>query len=243
NVFGGTVGGPIRRDGAFFFIGYEGSRRGDGTIRTLNVPSALERLGDFSQTFGARGIAVIYDPASTRREGNAVVRDPVPGNRIPEGGIDAVAHRLVPFFPTPNRLADDITGANNFRLNDVNRTKRFNLNIKLDHTLSSANRLTFRYLVVDESSVRSSVYPTPAADTVNQTNGNTKFYYGAWTRVVSPNIINELRGTWYARSFRSYARGSGEGWPAKLGLNGVSSEFFPNVAPAGFAALGSSAQD
>ncbi|HTM50468.1 MAG TPA: carboxypeptidase-like regulatory domain-containing protein [Bryobacteraceae bacterium] len=243
NVFGGTVGGPVRRDRTFYFVGYEGSRRGDGTIRTLNVPSALERSGDFSQTFGARGIAVIYDPATTRREGTAVVRDPVPGNRLPGSRIDAVAGRLVPFFPAPNRPADDITGANNFRLNDVNRTRRFNLNVKLDHMLDSANRLTFRYLVVDEESVRSSVYPIPAADTVNQTNGNTKFYYGAWTRVVSPNVINELRGTYYTRRFRSYGRGAGEGWPAKLGLNGVSDDFFPNVAPAGFAALGTANQD
>src|SRR5262245_16448661 len=66
NVFGGTVGGPIRRNRTFSFLAYEGSRRGDGTVRTLNVPSLLERTGDFSQTFGARGLAVIYDPASSR---------------------------------------------------------------------------------------------------------------------------------------------------------------------------------
>lgn len=243
NVFGGTVGGPIRRDRTFFFFGYQGSRRGDGLVRTLTVPSLLERAGDFSQTFNARGLAVVYDPLSSRQVGNAVVRDPVPGNQIPAGRIDAVAARLVPFFPLPNRPPDGIAGANNFRMNDVDRGRLWNITVKLDHSLSSRNRITFRYLMRGNHDVRASVYPNPAADTVIQTESKARFWYGAWTGIVSPNIINELRLTYAFKAFRGYARGAGEGWPSKLGLTGVSDDFFPRMAPAGYAALGAGAQD
>src|SRR4051794_6317575 len=50
NVFGGTVGCPVRHDKTFFYFSYEGSKRGDGASRTLNVPTDLQRSGDFSQT-------------------------------------------------------------------------------------------------------------------------------------------------------------------------------------------------
>lgn len=244
NVFGGTIGGPIIKDRTFFFFAYEGSRRGDGTIRTLTVPSDFERRGDFSRTENARGLAVVYDPSTTRRNAaNAIIRDPFPSNVVPANRIDPIAARLVPFFPISNRAADDRTGANNFRLNDVNRTTRNNYTLKLDHTVSDKNKLLYRLLYSDDISARSSVYPVPAADTVNQSNGTVSFHYGAWTRLVSPTVINELRATYGDRTFRSYSRGAGEGWPSKLGFNGVSDDYFPNIAPAAYAALGTASQD
>ena len=66
NVFGGTLGGPIIHDKTFFFFGYEGARRRDGAIDTLTVPTELQRAGDFSQTFNAKGQLIpIYDPNTT----------------------------------------------------------------------------------------------------------------------------------------------------------------------------------
>ena len=49
NQFGGTFGGPIRRDKAFFFFSYAGLRQVVGQQLTgAIVPSANERLGDFT---------------------------------------------------------------------------------------------------------------------------------------------------------------------------------------------------
>ena len=243
NVFGGTVGGPIRRDKTFFFLSYQGTRRGDGQVRTLTVPSLLERGGDFSQTFTARGLAAIYDPVTSRQQGNTVVRDPFPGNRLPEARIDPVARKMASFFPVPNRPADDIIGANNFRQNAVNRIKRYNLTVKLDHNLNDRNRLMARHLRADSTALPSSVYPTPAADSNRLAEGGHRYWFGSWTRIVSPNAINELRLTYETKFWHVRPLGSGEAWPSHLGLNGVSDEFFPNVAPAGYAQLGSSNQE
>src|SRR5438067_1693367 len=48
NQFGGAVGGPILKNRMFFFFNYEGSRNRLGTTRLTNVPTANERIGDFS---------------------------------------------------------------------------------------------------------------------------------------------------------------------------------------------------
>lgn len=108
NVFGGSIGGPIKHDRTFLFAAYEGSRRRDGSIRTLNVPSLLERGGDFSQTFTSRGpVYTIYDPWTSTTVNGATVRTTFPGNRVPASRIDPVALKIIPLYPAPNRPADD----------------------------------------------------------------------------------------------------------------------------------------
>jgi hypothetical protein len=51
NQFGGAVGGPVRRDKAFFFFSYAGLRQTLGSLLSGGiVPTTLERLGDFTQS-------------------------------------------------------------------------------------------------------------------------------------------------------------------------------------------------
>ncbi len=50
NTFGGTLGGPIRKDKTFFFLSYQGVRRHEGEVAPiLSVLSPAERTGDFSE--------------------------------------------------------------------------------------------------------------------------------------------------------------------------------------------------
>jgi len=61
NQFGGTFGGPIKKDRTFFFLSYEGRRVRQGISGELvPVPSPSERTGDFSS--GSTFAGGISDP-------------------------------------------------------------------------------------------------------------------------------------------------------------------------------------
>ncbi|HTM51196.1 MAG TPA: carboxypeptidase regulatory-like domain-containing protein [Bryobacteraceae bacterium] len=239
NVFGATVGGPIRRDRTFFFFSYEGSRRSEGSTRTLTVPSELQRAGDFSATRNAAGAVVpIYDPATTRQEGGRIVRDVFPGNRIPTGRLDPVAVRLMPFYPLPNRTPDNATGANNYRANGGIRLNRNNYTAKVDHNIGSRDRLGFRYLRNSDNRFNASIYPEAAAETVTDTPADQSYLFASWTRTVSPSVVNDLRFNYGTRGADARSKGLDGNWPSKIGLRGVPEDAFPQVSAAGFAGLG-----
>jgi hypothetical protein len=77
NQFGGTVGGPIKKDRVFFFVDYQGTRRIDGPTQTATVPSAADLTGDLSDTVagtlsGAVGGQAMANTLMARLPGQAV---------------------------------------------------------------------------------------------------------------------------------------------------------------------------
>ncbi len=244
NVFGGVIGGPIVRNKTFFFFSYEGSRRRNGSIRTLTVPTALQKAGNFTETYNGRGVQVkIYDPATGRSEGGSTIRDPFPGNVIPAARMDRVGLNLLPFYPSPNRPADDLAGANNFRANDVTALTRDNYIIKIDHNLGSYDRLTARYLYNSDNTSGVSIFPDRAADTAADTERHQQYWYGTWTHIFTPAFLHELRFTYSNRINHQFSRGFGGNWPSKLGIKGVPDDFFPQIVATGFTNLGAGTQE
>lgn len=251
NVFGGTVGGPVRipklydgRDRTFFFFAYEGSRRREGFTDQFTVPTLEQRAGNFSQTFAANGGSIpIYDPASTRVEAGRTIRDQFPGNVIPTNRLDPVALNLLELYPLPNRAPDNITGANNFRTNYVQGLTRDAFLLKVDHNITDKDRFSARYLYNSDDLDFTTVMTNAAADMRAPALRHQNFFYGQYTRVFSPTLINELRFTYGNRINHQQSFGLDENWPDRLGLRGVPNDAFPMFSVAGYRQLGTAAQE
>jgi hypothetical protein len=116
--FGGNFSGPIWESKRLFFFGnYEGLRQGTPATSIVNLPTAAERQGDFSDTFNSNGtLSVIYNPFTTRPNpsGSGSIRDPFPGNRIPASMIDPVGQKTVALYPEPTGPGDPYTHARNY---------------------------------------------------------------------------------------------------------------------------------
>lgn len=251
NIFGTTVGGPVRipkiyngRDKTFWFFSYEGSRRSQGNTGQFTVPDELQRTGNFSRTFAANGTVIpIYDPLSTRSEGGRFVRDIYPGNVIPQNRLDPVGRAILPFYPVANRSADNISGVNNFRTNFQEILTRDAFLVKGDHAFTAKDRISLRYLYNSDNVDYTTTVTNIAADTNSQALRNQNFFYGTYTRVITPTIINEFRFNYGNRINHQKSYGLDGGWPTKLGLKGVPDDAFPNISVAGIRALGTAAQE
>jgi len=95
NQFGGSFGGPIKKNKLFFFGDYQGSRQRTGGSRVDTTPTAAERGGDFS----ALGVP-IFDPNTGNADGSGRVQ--FANNRIPSSQISPVATNLLALLPMPN---------------------------------------------------------------------------------------------------------------------------------------------
>jgi hypothetical protein len=98
NQFGAAAGGPLRRDKLFVFGSYQGLRdRREAVTQTVDVPSALERVGDFTRL--SRTLTNPIDTLTGQPFTDSGGRPCVQGNVILPGCISPVAAKLLPFIP------------------------------------------------------------------------------------------------------------------------------------------------
>ncbi len=94
NNFGGTIGGPIRKNTTFFFFDYDGLREKEGMTAAFGVPSAAERTGNFGELCGYAGGS--FDSSGRCSVPDAQLWDPYSGTYDPNVG-GAVRTAFVPF--------------------------------------------------------------------------------------------------------------------------------------------------
>jgi len=137
-----TLGGPVLIPGSgfnrgrnklFFFFSQDILQRTDpGSVNSRRMPTALERNGDFSQTFDTQGrLILIRDPllsgnCSTTTGGPACF----PGNVIPANRIDTIGKQLLNLFPMPT-TAQDANG-NNYAFQTVQDWPRNDQVLRMD---------------------------------------------------------------------------------------------------------------
>lgn len=152
--FGGSFGGPVEipklyngKNKTFFWLADEGYRQKSPLSNDLAVPTALERAGDFSQSYSAPGVLqTIYDPLTTTRDASGnIVRQAFPGNKIPANRLSPVGLAIASYYPLPQR-AGTATGATNFTGQDILADRADEFTSKLDHEVFSWWHLNASYL-------------------------------------------------------------------------------------------------
>jgi len=245
NQFGGTLGGPIRKDKTFFFAALETTLTSTTSPQILTLPTAAERTGDFSGLLNAAGKVIpIYNPFSTvinTANLTQSTRDPFPNNQIPTSLFDPVALKAQAFYPLPN-VPGTITGANNFNVNLTTSRTQYHGTMKIDHNLSEKDRIFARYIQQHNFLPQANVFATAAASGIGpQTRTITNLaqtWMASWTHLFSSAMLNDLKigGTDQWRDITNASIGGN--WPQQLGLSGVGEESFPVLTPAGFTQLG-----
>ena len=125
NQYGGTLGGPIRRNKLFFFASVQQTTQiGGPSPRSMTVATAAQRLGDFS------GMNTIVDPLTGL---------PFPGNKIPQARMDPIAVGLLKYVPLPNKDGNMLWAPPESGKND------FQWLIKLDYVLGAKDHLWGRF--------------------------------------------------------------------------------------------------
>jgi hypothetical protein len=179
NQYGGTLGGPIRKDKDFFFFSYQGLRQLTTTfLNGAIVPTMAERSGNFSAD------GAIHDP---------IVNGPAfSGNMIPTSIMDPTAlYILNHFVPMPN------VGTNKWQGLISNPYDTDEFLAKWDHKLTSKQRLTATYFETsgNNSIPEGNVIWSQQAFVWRQQNVDVS---DTWT--VTPSVVNQTYLT-YTRNF------------------------------------------
>ena len=173
NQFGGSAGGPIRRNKLFWFGGFEGSRQSSGNDYSLTVPTAAMLKGDYS----ASGAPKITDPLTGQ---------PFPNNMIPQNRINETAIFFAPFYPLPNSGSQFIYApASTLHSNQANG--------RVDYYINDRSRLFGGYTI----NQRETFDPDPQP----KNGGLTRRGLGQraninWNYTISPSVMNTLTLGW-----------------------------------------------
>lgn len=191
NQFGGTLGGPIKRNKTFFFFDYQGTRIGTSQPDISTVPTPAEIGGNFSALLS--GGTQIYDPASTTMVNGQPVRTPFPGNIIPSNELDPISSAIAHLYPAPN-VAGALT--NNYVVNAPGTEQVDQGDVRVDQTISQRQQIFARFSISQTN--RFQQPPLPGlADGGSYSTGNyiddTRGAVIGYEFTITPTMVNEVR--------------------------------------------------
>jgi hypothetical protein len=189
NQFGGTLGGPIRRNKDFFFVYYEGIRDSQGITTTSIVPTPQQRAGDFSG---------LTDPQTGAPVPliNYFTGQPVPGNQIPPFLQSPIALKSLSLYPAGN------TSPSLYTSTQIRTQNSDQGGFRLDHNFASGDQLTARFAVLNGDAVQpfstagSNVPGFPVEDQLTTYSATV-----AHTHLFSPNAVQTVRAAFFRNEF------------------------------------------
>jgi len=201
NQFGGTLGGPVVKDRAWFFISYQGTRETNGTsltnsLSTMFLPAYLGSQRDpaslaalskcYIPTFPIPGFV---DPVAA-----AALTAKLPNGQYMIPGIPGVTTGDCPAGSSSSPVLDTIPS------NSTYKEDQFNTN--LDIKLNNANRFFAKYFFAANRTVQA-LYdqfgdgsPLQAPGWPTEEDVNQRLLSVGITSVISNRLLNEVRFGW-----------------------------------------------
>jgi hypothetical protein len=217
NIFGATVGGPLKRNQLFFFSSYQGTIRHEGeNLGRQSVLTPAQRTGDFSADLGGGSPIQLFDPIS----GNPYQNDQVPVNPI-------IANYIAKYVPLPN-----IAGTNLFASSPVEDDTDNQGIARVDWQLTSKDLIYGTY-IIDQLSQNvpagngGGTFPVGSGYTTTK---RFQFVAGHWARTISPKILNDVIFSYnHARALAGVPTDKTS--PSALGFTNVTPDDPGGVAP------------
>jgi hypothetical protein len=240
NQYGGSVGGPIKKNKTFYFGNFEEARIRQGVTKVATEPTAAMKSGDFFAL-----PTIIYNPASLHSVGGTLVRDPFQGNRIPTGQISPVGQAVLGLYPAPN--GPGTSPANGLYTSSPTKKDDFvQFTARVDHHFDDNNTVFGRYSFSKEDRFDTFDSFCASANNVpgfgcNTLNGGQQAV-ADYIRLLGPTRINEARVSFTRVRGGIFQQNQGNDVSTALGILGTSRSSLdfgvPVIIPAGYDRLG-----
>ncbi|HEX7362857.1 MAG TPA: carboxypeptidase regulatory-like domain-containing protein [Bryobacteraceae bacterium] len=229
NQFGGTLGGPIRRDKDFFFVYYEGQRDRQGETQAAIVPTAAERTGDFSGLTAA---------GSSQPEPliNEFTGQQFPGNKIPPYMLSPISIKAQNLYPLPN-IGPELYSATQMLTNNYDQG-----GFRLDHYFGGGDRLFARYAAssvhtLDPLPINGSSVPGfPVSDSVTTNSATISDVHLFSPRTIQTARIASFRNVFFYGDAQNHTPASSLGFQYEPTL--ATSEGVPYMIVSGYSDVG-----
>ncbi len=227
NIYGVTVGGPIKENKMFFFTSWEATRERVGFENAnLTVPTATMRNGDF-RSFGTN----IYDPLTGDANGRG--RSPFANNIVPLARHSQISRKLQDLIPLPS-LPGEVSNLFNSGPQVLDRD---NGDLKLNWNQSERLQIWGKYSISYATvNIQPALGPAggPGLGSGGNGNSSTQVQVGTigYTWTLTPRLL--VDGNVGFSRFGQYVLGPEHGKNIGLDVLGIPGTNGPDIRQSGF---------